>query len=85
MPFHRVLIALDESAVAAHCVGVGSSLASALNAETALVHVLEPQQLGSDSGIPLAEILAERRRAAREWGPISSSSAHTVAPECLAS
>ena len=37
MSFHRILIALDDSAIAAHAVEVGTELATALKAQAALV------------------------------------------------
>lgn len=63
MPFHRVLIALDESVIAAHAVEVGADLAKALQAQTALVYVADPTLASEpDGGVPLAELLAALKR-----------------------
>lgn len=42
MSFRRILIALDDSAIAAHAVEIGTELATALKAQAALVHVVDP-------------------------------------------
>ena len=63
MPFQRVLIAIDESALAAHAVEVGADLAKTLNAQTALVYVVDPTlAFAPDSGVPLAEMVAALKR-----------------------
>ena len=68
MAFHRVLIALDESPLAAHAVDVGADLARALHAETALVHVVDPRlAFVPDGGIPLQDELAALKRAGQEF------------------
>jgi len=41
MSFRRILIALDDSAIAAHAVEVGTELATALKAQAALVYVAD--------------------------------------------
>jgi nucleotide-binding universal stress UspA family protein len=63
MPFHRVLIALDESVIAAHAVEVGADLAKALHAQTALVYVVDPAlAYEPDGGVTLAEMVASLKR-----------------------
>ena len=63
MRFQRVLIALDDSALAAHAVDVGIALTRALGAEAALVHVVDPKlAYVPDSGIPAARIMADLKR-----------------------
>lgn len=63
MPFHRVLIALDESPLAAHAVEVGLELARALRAEAALVYVVDPRlAYVPDGGITPADELAALAR-----------------------
>ena len=62
MSFRRILIALDDSAIAAHAVEVGLQLASALKAQVALVHVVDPPAIQPDSGIPAVEWAATLKR-----------------------
>jgi nucleotide-binding universal stress UspA family protein len=63
MAFRRVLIALDESALAAHAVEVGMNLIQALGAEAALVHVIDPKlATAPEGGIPAATLLADLKR-----------------------
>jgi nucleotide-binding universal stress UspA family protein len=79
MSFGRILIALDDSAIAARAVDVGIELAAALKAQAALVYVVDPTfAFQPDSGVPAAEwvanaqarrsIVAGRSRAANR-GP----------------
>jgi nucleotide-binding universal stress UspA family protein len=61
--FRRILIALDESTIAAHALEVGTELATALKAHAALVHVVDPTAgFQADSGIPAAEWVAALKR-----------------------
>ncbi len=63
MSFRRILIALDDSTIAAHAVEVGTELATALKAQTALVYVVDPTVgLEPDSGISAAEWRATLKR-----------------------
>ena len=63
MSFRRVLIALDDSAIAAHAVEVGAELASALKAQAGLVYVVDPTlAFRPDSGVPAADWLAMLKR-----------------------
>jgi universal stress protein A len=67
MAFRRVLIALDDSAAAAHAVDVGIDLASSLRAEVALVHVIDPSFASArETGISPAALLADADREARQ-------------------
>jgi nucleotide-binding universal stress UspA family protein len=68
MSFRRILIALDDSAIAAHAVEVGTELATALKAQTALVHVVDPTlAFQPDSGIPAAEWVATQKREGQSF------------------
>ena len=63
MSFRRILIALDDSTIAAHAVETGAGLATALKAQAALVYVVDPAFASQpDSGIPAAEWLATLKR-----------------------
>jgi nucleotide-binding universal stress UspA family protein len=63
MSFRRILIALDDSAIATHAVEVGTELAMALKAQAAFVYVIDPARaFQPDSGIPAAEWLATLKR-----------------------
>jgi universal stress protein A len=63
MSIHRILTALDDSAIAAHAVEIGTELATTLTAKAALVYVVDPRRaLQQGSGIPAAELLATLRR-----------------------
>ena len=67
MSFRRILIALDDSAIAAHAAEVGLELAISLKAQAALVYVVDPAPaLQTDSGIPAAEWLATLKREGQE-------------------
>ncbi|HKM80498.1 MAG TPA: universal stress protein [Candidatus Acidoferrum sp.] len=63
MSFNRILIAVDESAVAAHAVGVGIELAKMLNAELAFIHVVDTS---FSHGAPKIEIPADHLIARAE-------------------
>ena len=63
MSFRRILIALDDSAIAAHAAEVGLELAISLKAQAALVYVVDPAPaLQADSGISAAEWAATLNR-----------------------
>jgi nucleotide-binding universal stress UspA family protein len=63
MSFRRILIALDDSAIAAHAAEVGLELAISLKAQAALVYVVDPAPaLQTDSGISAAEWAATLNR-----------------------
>jgi nucleotide-binding universal stress UspA family protein len=66
--FRRVLIAVDESPVAAHATNVGAQLATALGAELALVYVVDPTRTGApDSGVPAADLVALAEKDAKRF------------------
>jgi nucleotide-binding universal stress UspA family protein len=59
MSFRRILIALDDSAIAAHAAEVGLELAAALKAQAALVYVVDPAlAFQPDGGVPAADLIA---------------------------
>jgi nucleotide-binding universal stress UspA family protein len=63
MSFRRVLIALDASAIAAHALEAGLSLARALGADVALVHVVDPKlAVAPEAGVPATALMAEAKR-----------------------
>ncbi len=65
MSFERILIAVDESAVAAHAADIGVDLASALSAKLAFVLVVDPSAVVAvGAGVPAEEIVAVARRDA---------------------
>jgi nucleotide-binding universal stress UspA family protein len=60
MSFTKIMIAVDESAFAAHAADVGTELAKSLNAELAFIHVIDSADLAApDSGVP-ADVMASR-------------------------
>jgi nucleotide-binding universal stress UspA family protein len=57
--FRRILLAVDESPVAAHAVDVGLELAKALGAELAFIFVVDRSQtVIPESGVPAADLIA---------------------------
>ena len=68
MSFRRILIALDDSAIAAHAVEVGTDLSAALKAQVALVYVVDPTlAFQPDGGIPAAELVAALKRESQSF------------------
>lgn len=66
MSFRKILIAVDESPVAAHATDVGAQLATALGAELALVAVVDPTvSIAPDSGVSGAELIAMAEQDAK--------------------
>lgn len=66
MSFERILIAVDESAVAAHAADVGVRLASALSAKLAFVLVVDPSAVVAvGAGVPGEEIVVAAQRDAK--------------------
>jgi len=64
--FRRILIAVDESPIAAHAADVGAQLATAVGAELAFVYVVDPTQtVAPDSGVPAADLIALAEKDAR--------------------
>jgi nucleotide-binding universal stress UspA family protein len=79
MSFRRILIALDESALAAHAGSVGAELARALSAETALVYVIDPNVVGlPDIGLAPADLLADVRREGVRFLDVTAERLGTV-------
>jgi nucleotide-binding universal stress UspA family protein len=64
MSFKRILIAVDESAFAAHAADVGIDLAKSLKAETAFIHAIDPSvaRAGADIGVPADKLMAMEER-----------------------
>jgi nucleotide-binding universal stress UspA family protein len=57
--FKRILIAVDDSPIAAHAANVGFDLARALQGDAALIMVVDPAQTClPESGIPSADQIA---------------------------
>ena len=53
MSFRRILLAVDESPIAAHAADVAAELAKALGAHMALIYVVDPSQsVVPESGVP---------------------------------
>lgn len=68
MSFRRILIALDDSAIAARAVEVGTDLATALKAQAALVYVVDPTiAFQPDSGITAEEWVATLKREGQSF------------------
>lgn len=66
MSFRRILIAVDESPIAAHAADVGAQLATALGAELARVYVVDPTQaVAPDSAVPAADLIALAEKDAK--------------------
>jgi nucleotide-binding universal stress UspA family protein len=65
MQFQRILVAIDGSEFAAHALDVAESLATAVNAQIGLVHVIDPKLVGSEVGIPAEQQWALLRRDGR--------------------
>lgn len=67
MNFHKILIALDENPIAVHAAEVGIDLAHRLNAQVALVYVIDPALvLAPEGGIAADDlVIAARQEAAR--------------------
>ena len=67
MNFQKVLISVDEDAIAAHAAEVGMELARGLRAQVALIYVIDPAlAITPESGIAADELaIAARQDAAR--------------------
>lgn len=66
MSFRRILLAVDDSPIAAHAAEVGVELAKALRAELAFIYVVDPgQSMVPESGVPAANLIALCERDAR--------------------
>ena len=59
MSFRRILLAVDESPLAAHAADAGADLARSLGAELAFVCVVDPRENAApESGVSMAEMIA---------------------------
>lgn len=66
MSFKRLLVAVDDSPIAARAAEVGTELARALHAELAFVHVVDTMAgYAPESDIPAAELVALAEREGR--------------------
>ncbi len=67
MSFKRILIAVDESAFAAHAAEVGIELAKLLTAEIAFIHAVDPSvaRAGPEVGVPADKLMAMEEREAK--------------------
>ena len=65
MSFRKVLVAIDEDPVAAHAAEVGVELAGRLNAQVALIYVIDPALvLNPEAGIGADELAQKAREDA---------------------
>lgn len=63
MSFRRILIAVDDSPIAAHAANVGVDLARSLEGEVAFIHVVDPSHsYAPESGVPAAELIATAKQ-----------------------
>lgn len=59
MSVRRILIAVDENAIAAHAADFGIDLAHSLGAEVGFIHVIDPRGLvAPDSGVPAETLIS---------------------------
>ena len=59
MAFRRILLAVDESPIAAHAADLGADLAKRLGAELAFICVVDPgENVAPGSGLSAAELIA---------------------------
>ncbi len=65
MSFRRILIAVDSTPLAVHAAELGVEFATALSAEIAFVHAIEPG-LSQAPGIAPRDLIAEAERDARK-------------------
>lgn len=63
----KVLIAIDESSIAAHAADVGLELVRAIGGEVAFIHIVDPASvMAPDGGVPASELLAIDEQAGKE-------------------
>ena len=67
MSFKRILIAVDESAFAAHAADVGIELAKSLKAEIAFIHAVDPSvaRAAPEIGVPAEKLIAMEEQEAK--------------------
>ncbi|HXH14108.1 MAG TPA: universal stress protein [Alphaproteobacteria bacterium] len=66
MPFQHILVAIDGSEFAAHALAVASSLATALDAQIGVVHVIDPKLVVGETGVPADQMWALLRREGKD-------------------
>jgi nucleotide-binding universal stress UspA family protein len=66
MNFKRILVAVDDTSIAAHAAEVGTGLAKLLGADLAFFHAIDTTTLGSAEGIPADELAKMAEREGRE-------------------
>lgn len=68
MSFNRILIAVDDSAVAAHAVDIGMELAKSLKAEMAFIHVVDTSisHAAPKLEVPTSELISREEQEARK-------------------
>jgi nucleotide-binding universal stress UspA family protein len=67
MSFKKILIAVDESAFAAHAADVGIELARSVKAEVAFIHAVDPSvaRAAPGIGVPADKLIAMEEQEAR--------------------
>ena len=67
MSFKRILIAVDESAFAAHAADIGIELAKSLKAEMAFIHAVDPSvgRAASEIGVSADKLIAMEEQDAK--------------------
>ncbi|HEV2287848.1 MAG TPA: universal stress protein [Candidatus Acidoferrales bacterium] len=67
MSFARILIAVDQSAFAAHAANIGIELAKSLGAELAFIHVVDTAVASAapDVGLPADKLIAMEKEEAK--------------------
>src|SRR5579863_174904 len=67
MSFKRILIAVDESAFAAHAADVGIELAKSLQADIAFIHAVDPSvaRAAPEIGVPADNLIAMEEQDAK--------------------
>jgi nucleotide-binding universal stress UspA family protein len=82
MRFKKILIAVDDSSIAAHAAEIGTDLATQLGAEVAFVHVLDTSAVTFDPncGIPADEWLTMAKDEAKRLLKIFTARTPVTAP-----
>ncbi|HET9088306.1 MAG TPA: universal stress protein [Acidobacteriaceae bacterium] len=66
MNFKRILVAVDDTSIAAHAADVGIGLAKLLGVDLAFFHAIDTATQGSGEGIPADELAKMAERDGRE-------------------
>jgi nucleotide-binding universal stress UspA family protein len=83
MPFKRVLIAVDDSPIAAHAANVGFELARTVQGDAALITGVDPSQFSApESGISAADFIASAEKDGKRWSRISERAAGLSRHHC---